>query len=85
MIWDFTELIKELKICRINPGFHFMEDKLSIALKIAMETMDINYLLFPPSNHRENNLERAIQAFKNHFIAGLCSVDKDFQLQLWYI
>ena len=27
--------------------------------------------------------ERAIRTFKNHFIATLCTVDKDFPLQLW--
>jgi hypothetical protein len=33
--------------------------------------------------HRRNAAERAIQTFKNHFIAGLCSTDKDFPLHLW--
>ena len=27
--------------------------------------------------------ERAIRTFKNHFISGLCSVDKNFPLHLW--
>ena len=43
-----------------------------------MTNMDINYCLVPPSNHRANNAEREIQTFKNHSIAGLCSVDKKF-------
>ena len=33
--------------------------------------------------HRRNSAERAIRTFKNHFIAGLCSVDKHFPLHLW--
>jgi hypothetical protein len=33
--------------------------------------------------HRRNAAERAICTFKNHFIAGLCSVDKHFPLHLW--
>jgi hypothetical protein len=37
----------------------------------------------PPGTHRRNAAERAIRTFKNHFIAGLCSVDKDFPLHLW--
>ena len=36
-----------------------------------------------PQNHRANAAERAIQTFKNHFIAGLASVDPDFPIQLW--
>ena len=39
--------------------------------------------LFPPAVHRRNAAERAIRTFQNHFIAGLCSVDKDFPLHLW--
>ena len=48
-----------------------------------MMTMNIKYQLVPPINHRTNNSERAIQKFKNHFIAGLCIIDKNFHLQLW--
>ena len=36
-----------------------------------------------PDNHRVNAAKRAIQTFKNHFIVGLATVDKAFQLQLW--
>ena len=33
--------------------------------------------------HRRNAAERAISVFKDHFIAGLASVNKDFPLHLW--
>ncbi len=36
-----------------------------------------------PHNHRVNAAERAIQKFKDHFIAGLCTVNKAFPIQLW--
>ena len=42
MIWAFTKLTKYLKSRRIIPGLHFMYNKESTALKIAMITMDIN-------------------------------------------
>ena len=45
--------------------------------------MNIKYQLVPSSKHREKNAERAIKTFNNHLIAGLCSVDKYFNLQLW--
>ena len=48
-----------------------------------MTTMNTKYELVPPRNHIANNAERDIKNFKNQFIAGLCSVDKDFHLQLW--
>ena len=51
-------------------------------IKTEMTTMDIKYQLVPPSNHRATNEERAIQTFINQFISGMCSVDKEFRLQL---
>ena len=60
-----------------------MDNEASAALKLNMATMNIKYQLVLPSNHIENNSEREIQTFKNHFIARLCSVDKDFHVQLW--
>ena len=83
MIRSFTSLTGYLKFQGIHPGFHFMENKASTALKRTMTTMNIKYQVVPPSNHREKNTDRSIQKFKNHFVAGLCSVDKDFHLQLW--
>ena len=59
-----------------------MDNKSSTALKMAMTTMDINYQLYPPSNHRAYNVEGEIQTFNNHFIVGLFSVDENLHLQL---
>ena len=36
-----------------------------------------------PHNHRVNACKRAIQTWKNHFISGLCTKDRDFPTQLW--
>ena len=89
MMHAFTKLTTYLKTRGINPGFHFMDNESSEALKMAMATMDINYQLVPPSQHRANNAERAIHTFKNHVTSGLCvrlcSVDENLHLQLWDI
>ena len=37
----------------------------------------------PPHIHRRNSAERAIQTFKNHFIASLASTDPNFPLSNW--
>jgi len=39
--------------------------------------------LYPPHVHRRNAAERAIRTFKNHFVAGVSSVDPNFPLKLW--
>ena len=83
MMRAFTSLTGDLKTPGIKSGFHFMDNEESIALNLTMTTMKIKYQLVPPRNHRGNNSERAIQNLKNHFIAGLYSVDKYFHLQLW--
>ena len=83
MIKAFTELTEDLKIYRINPCLHFIDNEASIALRMKMTSMNIKYQLFTPSNNIANNSERAIKTFKNHSIAGLCRVDKDIHLQLW--
>jgi len=43
----------------------------------------VNFQLVPLHLHCWNAAEQAIQTFKNHFIARLCSVDKDFPISLW--
>ena len=60
MIRDFTELNTDLKRCGINQVLHFMDNKESTELKMVMTTMDINYQLAPPSNHKEKTAEREI-------------------------
>ena len=82
MIRPFTELTKDLKIRGINPGFHFIGNEASTALKIATTTMNINYQLVLPSKHRTKIAEREIHTFKNHFAEGLCSIYENFHLQL---
>ena len=44
---------------------------------------NIDFQLVPSNMHWFNADEWAIQAFKNHFIAELCSVNPDLPLKLW--
>ena len=76
MIKSFKRLTEDLKSRGIKPGFHFMHNEASISLKMKITNTNIKYQLVSPSNHRAKNTERAIKTFKNHFIAGLCKVDK---------
>ena len=48
-----------------------------------MDQEHVEFQLVPPGVHQHNAAERAICTFKNHCIAGLCSVDKNFPLHLW--
>ena len=67
----------------MKPQLKIMDNEASIILKEYLRKENVTYQLVPPHVHRRNSAERAIQTFKDHFIAGLCSVDPDFPLHLW--
>jgi hypothetical protein len=52
-------------------------------LKNFFTVNNIAYQLVPPHCHRRNAAERAIRTFKEHFVAGLSSVDPSFPMHLW--
>ena len=43
----------------------------------------MTYQLVPPHDHRRNAAEKAVQVFKDHFIAVLCGTDQNFPMRLW--
>jgi hypothetical protein len=52
-------------------------------LKVLKTEFNIVAELAAPTNHRALRAERAIQTYKNHFIATLCTLDPSFPLTLW--
>ena len=48
-----------------------------------MEQQHIKFQYTPVGSHHHNIDKKAIQIFKNHFVAGLCSLPPDFQMNLW--
>jgi hypothetical protein len=84
MVRAYNTLIQEL----VDRGFKLrlqrLDKKCSNALRSLLNQHDIQQLqLAPPHMHRRNAAERAIQTFKNHFVAGLFSVDPNIPLHLW--
>ena len=57
MIRALISLTEDFKSCVIHPGFHFIENEASTALKMTITSMNIKYQLVPPSNHRAKNTE----------------------------
>jgi hypothetical protein len=66
-----------------KPQTHYLDNECSDIMKDYFKQNDIQHQLVPPGQHRTNAAERAIRTFKNHVIAGLCSVDDNFPIQLW--
>ncbi len=76
------------------PGSKYTKNYLEVAthhrfiylitdFKSALTKHRIIYQLVPPHVHRRNAAERAIQTFKNHFLAGLASTDSTFPISEW--
>jgi hypothetical protein len=79
----FDDVFTYLENKGFKPRFNVMDNEASNAITEYLQGKDIKWQFVPPNEHRVNAAERAIQTFKNHFIAGLCSTDKNFPAQLW--
>jgi hypothetical protein len=73
---------QELTSKGVKPKIQTLDNDASSALKHFFTTNDVEYQLVPPHCHRRNAAEMAIHTFKEHFVAGLTSVNPYFTLQL---
>ena len=85
-----NELIAAWKKCHdiltsrgIKPKLHVLDNELSDDMRQAIQATDTTIQRVPPHNHRRNAAERAIQTFKNHFIAGLATADPKYPMREW--
>jgi hypothetical protein len=83
MIRAYTSLHQQLINAGIKPELQVMDNECSKAFGKYLTDEHIDLQLVPPHLHRQNAADWAIQTFKNHFVAGLCSVDKQFPMHLW--
>jgi hypothetical protein len=79
----YDTILQELTVKGFTPKIQTLDKEASAALKIFFTVNDVHYQLVPPHCHRRNAAERAIWTFKEHFVAGLSSVDPTFPLHLW--
>ena len=63
------------------PKIYIMDNEASNDLKQACKKYNLAYQLVPPHMHRRNAAERAIQSFKNHFLALLATCDPNFPVE----
>jgi hypothetical protein len=79
----YDTIHQELTVKVFKPKLQTLDNEASAALKNFFTANDVDYQLVPPHCHRRNAAEGAIQTFKEHFVAGLSSVDPNFPLFLW--
>ncbi len=83
MVAAYKEVYEYLESVGQKPTLNVTDNEASKAVQNYIQSKNVDWQLVEPDNHRVNAAERAIQTFKNHFLAGLATVDKAFPLQLW--
>ena len=66
-----------------KPKVNVMDNQATKYIKKFLTEKGCHLQLVEPHNHRVNAAERAIQTFKDAFIAALATTDREFPLQLW--
>ena len=76
----YRQLLHKFKRRGLHPRLQRLDNEVSHMMMEEMDSNNISYQLTPAGNHGRNAAKRAIQTFKNHFVAGLCSVHSRFTL-----
>eukprot|EP00804_Cyclotella_cryptica_P000229 CCRYP_016187-RB/>CCRYP_016187-RB protein AED:0.43 eAED:0.43 QI:0/0/0/1/0.5/0.33/3/0/375 len=83
MVDAYEDIYQYLQSKGFKPQLNMSDNECSKTVQNFIIAQNAKIQLVEPHNHRANAAERAIQTFKNHFIAGLSSVDPEFPIQLW--
>ena len=75
--------LTRMKACGITPELQVLDNEASAAYKGAIRESGMTFQLVPPDDHRRNAAEKAIQTWKDHFIAALSGTAEYFPLHLW--
>ena len=84
LLKGYTTIHTLLSERKLAPKRHYLNNNCPKVLQNFMTEKEELFQLIPPHLHRRNSAERTIQTFKNHFIAGLASVNKNFPIHLWF-
>jgi hypothetical protein len=83
LIKGYNEMYEDLHKAGINPVLYRLDNETSKDLIKEIEKKGLEYKIASPGDHRLNHAERAIQPFKNHFIAILYGTDSSFPAKQW--
>jgi hypothetical protein len=83
MINAYQKMVDRMQLAGLGLKHHRLDNECSDNFKKCIRKNNMTHELVPPDCHRRNMAERAIQTFKNHFVAILSGVDDRFPLSLW--
>ena len=66
-----------------KPNLFIFDNEFSGDFRAALQDKEIQLQLVTPHMHRNNPAERAIQTWKDDFLAGLASVHPEFPTREW--
>ena len=76
-------LLNRFIVAGVRQTIQRMDNKVSALFKLFLQSQGIALELTPAHVHRRNAAERAILTWKNHFLAGLTSMNPGFPIQYW--
>ncbi len=79
----YKAIFQDLTNKGFKPKLNVMDNQATKYIRKFLTEEECKLQLVEPHNHRVNAAERAIQTFKDAFIAALATTDRDFPLQLW--
>ena len=79
----YKAIFQDLTARGFKPKLNIMDNQATKYIREFLTEEECRLQLVEPHNHRVNAAERAIQTFKDAFIAALATTDRDFPLQLW--
>ena len=83
MVAAFQDIYNYLTEKGLKPKLNVMDNKCSKAVQTFIKSTGADIQLVNPDDHRVNAAERAIQTWKNHWIAGMGTLDPKCPIQLW--
>jgi hypothetical protein len=76
-------MYEDIQEAGINPLLHRLDNETSKELIEEIKNIELRYQIASPGDHQLNHAERAIQTFKNHFIAILYGTGSGFPAKQW--
>jgi hypothetical protein len=83
MLEAFQDVYQYLTNKGFKPKLNVMDNQCSKCIQNFIKSTNADIQLVNPDDHRVNAAERAIQTWKNHWIAGLSTVDPACPIGLW--
>ncbi|GFH50519.1 hypothetical protein CTEN210_06995 [Chaetoceros tenuissimus] len=79
----YKQIYKMLQTKGFKPKLQRLDNECAKELKDFFDEKSIEYQLTPAGKHSRNLAEKAIQTWKDHFIAGLSSTHPNFPVNQW--